>query len=539
MSPLSVLLPLFLFCAACDANAPTEGVFAPFAWQKFRILGLFGYPGKSHFDVFKPLLEELARRGHDVTVISYFPRVKNSEPLPNYRDVDLTRKENKHAVNAITLENMAYSVLDILRGQAYLKLWSIENCQDALANAEVRRLINSTARYDLIITEIFNSDCLLGFVHKFQAPFIALSSHQIMPWANARFGNPDDPSYIPTIFLGFSTRMSFFERVLNVAALWRYKYTFNFEFNRPVQSMVEEAFGPNVPPLGEIAKNVSALLVNTHHSLHGVRPYLPNVVQVGGLHIQPSKPLPSDIAKFLDDAHEGAVLFSWGSMVKASSIGPKMLTEVLQVIASLPQKVIWKWEQEDLPGKPKNLMVKKWLPQADILRHPNVKCYLAHGGLLGLSEGVYAGVPMIITPIFGDQFHNAAAAVERGVAISMTIDQVNGKNLKAAFDAIFNDTRYAENARALSKAYRDRSATPLETAVWWSEYIARGNGQRFLENVSRDLPWYQYYLLDVYSFFALVALLILIAIRKVSASVLYFARGCATKKISVNGKKID
>lgn len=67
---------------------------------------------------------------------------------------------------------------------------------------------------------------------------------------------------------------------------------------------------------------------------------------------------------------------------------------------------------------------------------------------------------------------------------------------------------YRENAQRLSKAYRDRPATPLETAVWWTEYIARGNGSPFLRSEGADIPWYQHHLIDV----ALVLIIVFAAL---------------------------
>lgn len=64
---------------------------------------------------------------------------------------------------------------------------------------------------------------------------------------------------------------------------------------------------------------------------------------------------------------------------------------------------------------------------------------------------------------------------------------------------------YSENAQRLSKAFRDRPATPLETAVWWTEYIARGNGGSYLHSYGADVAWYQYYHIDV----ALVSIIVI------------------------------
>lgn len=45
----------------------------------------------------------------------------------------------------------------------------------------------------------------------------------------------------------------------------------------------------------------------------------------------------------------------------------------------LKQRVLWKFEDESLPGVPSNVMIKKWLPQNDILAHQNVVLFISHG----------------------------------------------------------------------------------------------------------------------------------------------------------------
>jgi glucuronosyltransferase len=51
-----------------------------------RILGVFPFPARSHLIVHKALMLELARRGHEVTMVSSFPE---SKPIPNYTDIVL------------------------------------------------------------------------------------------------------------------------------------------------------------------------------------------------------------------------------------------------------------------------------------------------------------------------------------------------------------------------------------------------------------------------------------------------------------------
>jgi hypothetical protein len=51
-----------------------------------KVLGVFPFPARSHLMVQKSLMFELARRGHEVTVVSSFPE---KTAIPNYTDIEL------------------------------------------------------------------------------------------------------------------------------------------------------------------------------------------------------------------------------------------------------------------------------------------------------------------------------------------------------------------------------------------------------------------------------------------------------------------
>lgn len=40
---------------------------------------------------------------------------------------------------------------------------------------------------------------------------------------------------------------------------------------------------------------------------------------------------------------------------------------ITNAFKQISQRVLWKWELDDLPNKPINIMTKKWMPQRDIL----------------------------------------------------------------------------------------------------------------------------------------------------------------------------
>lgn len=51
--------------------------------------------------------------------------------------------------------------------------------------------------------------------------------------------------------------------------------------------------------------------------------------------------------------------------------------------------------------------------------------------------------------------------------------------------------------KRLSQLFKDRPASALESAIYWIEYVIRHNGAPHLRTAGADLPWYQYYLVDV------------------------------------------
>lgn len=82
---------------------------------------------------------------------------------------------------------------------------------------------------------------------------------------------------------------------------------------------------------------------------------------------------------------------------------PAKLRAFVEAFRTLKQKVLWKYENESIPNLPDNVMVRKWMPQSDILAHKNVVLFVSHGGVFGKQEGVHRGVPMLFIPLYADQ----------------------------------------------------------------------------------------------------------------------------------------
>lgn len=114
-------------------------------------------------------------------------------------------------------------------------------------------------------------------------------------------------------------------------------------------------------------------------------------IEIGGFHVKNStNPLPQDIEDFIESAEHGVVYFSLGGNLRPSKMSPEKKKHIISSLTKLKQKVIWKWDEE-LVVDEKRIMVRKWLPQDDILAHPNVKLFVTHGGLLSATESIMRG----------------------------------------------------------------------------------------------------------------------------------------------------
>lgn len=58
--------------------------------------------------------------------------------------------------------------------------------------------------------------------------------------------------------------------------------------------------------------------------------------------------------------------------------------------------------------------------------------------MLGISEAVRAGVPVLTIPMYGDQFNNAAAAEENGIGFYLDYKTITKATVSFALEQILS-----------------------------------------------------------------------------------------------------
>lgn len=245
--------------------------------SSIKILGIFPFQGKSHFFVFEPYLRELARRGHDVTVISYFPQ---KQVILNYTDISLAEK-GKIYENIYQVEQTFFSKIEMMSS---LFDNILENCKTLLTDENVQNLWKSQVKFDLVLVEAFFGDCGLGLAYKLEAPVIALTSHAMMPHHFDRFA-------LPYQFLEMGPATTLIQRFVGTVSLEFLKWIVQWKVQSNEQSILAKYFH-DIPPLEELGRDIKFILLYSHYALVGPKALPENVKEVGGYHVAKTKPLP-------------------------------------------------------------------------------------------------------------------------------------------------------------------------------------------------------------------------------------------------------
>ncbi|XP_001654514.2 UDP-glucuronosyltransferase 2A3 [Aedes aegypti] len=460
-----------------------------------RILGVFPTPSKSHWFLGSALMKELALDGHDVTDVSPFHL---TNPPENYHHVEV---QTDHEFFGHVMEKF-YKEADNSAFRKLVKLYNIVNffSNTTLSSPEVMKLLRSDEKFDLIILEIFLDDALLGFADHYKCPVVGMTTHGTLEWINTLVGNPQPLSYVPHVHIGFSNPMNFWKRMTNVLFNLLDDYLIaNYLY--PAQEQIFRTAFPNATQsLSELRKNsVSLVLVNNHFSLSYPRPYVPNMIEIGGFHVNRKiTPLPENISRFIENSTNGVIYFSMGSNLKPSLMGKDKLQAILQAFATVRQRIIWKYDDDSLKLDQSKYLMAKWLPQDDILAHPNVKLFITHGGLLSCTESIHHGKPIVGIPIFADQQMNMDQAEEAGWGVTVKFEKLNKESLSKALNEVLNNDKYTRQVQTISKRLRDQPLPPMDMAKFWINYVIRHDGAKHLKSPGQRFNFIQLHNIDVY-----------------------------------------
>ncbi|XP_047498158.1 UDP-glucosyltransferase 2-like isoform X1 [Penaeus chinensis] len=509
---VAAALGLAVACALAAAGSG-ENVMQP-----NRVLFLAPISSKSHKNLYMGVAEALADRGNQVTLVSPFRPSKTRE---NLREI---------LVPGISIHDYIPNLFTgKTAGPMALMSASPALCSEALAKEEVQDLLKE--KFDVVLLSMFISHCFLSIVHKMQVPYIWVSPAGPTGMTDHMIGNPSFPSFTGFVLLEAKHPLSFTERALSV-----FGDTFSsFMMNYLIVYWMDDVCRSrglcpdDMPSLNEMQFGASLLIQNHVRTLDNPpRPFVPNVIAVGGIHCRPAQPLPPDLEEWVQGAGEaGFIFFSLGSAVIPSDMPEEYRQILVKVFGSLKQRVLWKWDREDMPDMPPNVRLGKWLPQQDILGHESLRLFITHGGQLSTMESTYHGIPVLGLPVMGDQQTNMVQVAREGWGKVLFWDQLSEEALAEGIRSVMGDRSMREEAKRRSRVMKDQPQPAGDVASYWVNYVIRHKGAPHLRSPVVTMPWYQVYNVDVWMTTAAVAIVITYLLLKLLAAVC--ARLCSSK----------
>ncbi len=146
------------------------------------------------------------------------------------------------------------------------------------------------------------------------------------------------------------------------------------------------------------------------------------------------------------EAGQKLVYLSLGSL---GSADVDLMRRLIEELSESPHRyVVSKGPQHELFELAGNMTGAEFLPQARIL--PEVDLVITHGGNNTVTESFFFGRPMVVLPLFWDQYDNAQRVHELGYGVRLGTYDHEPDELRGAVDLLLADEVLRERMRRIS-----------------------------------------------------------------------------------------
>ena len=392
------------------------------------------------------------------------------------------------------------SMLSLIDVVAHL---NFQMCNRTLSNQEVIDTIRDH-HFDLAImgtTHVMN--CMYLIPYKYDIPYAYAVLDE--PWLA---GVTALPSHHPLLVADppLTNKMTFIERLRSTMIYILYPL-FIYQMNSDDYT---SWFVPERPLIKfHTLRSQSKIffVVNDNTCLDYPRQSAPNLLYIGAMTPSPAGPLTGELKKFVDGAKEGLILITCGS----TKVGAETLKHLLPVVTKtaprLRQRVLLQLSIAENPGEfPPNVRFERWIPQNDVLGHPNTVALVSHGGANGQMEATYHGVPQVCIGLSEEQKYNCRRMEEHHYGLVLSLFEFSADDLLQALVTIMKDPSYKQNVSRCSRIMRSLPQGKEQLAFWVDHILEFGGNH--LRPSSADMSFYSLYMLDIQVFVLLLLVLV-------------------------------
>lgn len=264
---------LFLFCVGTESA---------------KILAFFPTPSISHQVVFRPIVQELLNRGHEVVLVTTDASYPKGKTPKNLTEIEIHDVSYATWQDLVTISTGSNDDWEEQLKVGFFKLAKIFIAQ--LESEEVKHVLKHET-FDLLLVEA----CVratLALSHVFKVPVIQVSSFGAVFGIYEILGAPVHPILYPGLMRQRSYNLTVWEKVKELYRFYKIEHYYLNDLEEIENELLREYFGPDLPPLSELKNNVHMLFLNRHRLWDDNRPVPPSIVHMGGIHANPIKDLP-------------------------------------------------------------------------------------------------------------------------------------------------------------------------------------------------------------------------------------------------------
>jgi len=153
---------------------------------------------------------------------------------------------------------------------------------------------------------------------------------------------------------------------------------------------------------------------------------------------------------------------------------PQMFSKVIEATRDLPVQLVLSMadllDTNELPTLGPHMHAVRYAPQLAMLDRASL--FITHGGANSVMEALSFGVPMIISPLCNDQFHQVHFVERAGVGRRLDLEHASRDDIADAITGLMTSEQVKANVARVAKSYRRPGST--EAAQLISE-LAAGN----------------------------------------------------------------
>ena len=171
---------------------------------------------------------------------------------------------------------------------------------------------------------------------------------------------------------------------------------------------------------------------------------------------------------------EPVIYMSLGSQIYHQ---PNMFKTVFAAVKNKPVQLIATVNElmnsNELGEIPDNVLLVSYTPQLKLLEKASVM--ITHGGANSVMEAIYFNVPMLITPICNDQFHQSYFIKKQNIGIELDLQHSSPSECWDILNNLLDSKEIKNNMIRISQSYSNDGA--LNAATLIENFVKQENSQ--------------------------------------------------------------